>query len=104
MARKNSTPTFTHEIRLKTNLHQVRKLMIKFRALRELYNTVLGELFKRSQRMQSDTRYVETCKAYQKDKTNKDTQLAFDALQREYKLTQGYLQSFATSIKNQSYI
>ena len=104
MARKNSTPTFTHEIKLKTNLHQVRKLMIKFRALRELYNTVLGELFKRSQRMQSDTRYVETCKAYQKDKTNKDTQLAFDELKREYELTQGHLQSFATSIKNQSYM
>ena len=101
---KEYSPTFTHEIRLKTNQYQTRKVMIKFRALRELYNTVLGEMLKRNQQMLNDTRYQEACKAYRKDKSNKENRRTFDALQAEYKLNKGNFQTLATSIKNKTYM
>jgi hypothetical protein len=101
---RNTTPTFTHEIRLFTNTYQRRKLKIKFRALRELYNTVLGEIFKRFEGMLKDSRYQEACKLYRLDKTNKTSIQLFKDLEKDYELSKYHLQKFATHVKNTTYM
>ena len=63
-----TTPSFTHEFKLKVNDHSARKYNIKFKALQELYNTVLGEIFKRHDAMLDDPTYKEAQKLYKVEK------------------------------------
>lgn len=102
--RKPPTPSFTHELPLKTNKHQNRKLSIKFNALRELYNMVLSEIFKRERKMRQDPRFEHAVKLNNNDPLKKKGNPLFNLLQKEYFLEKGSLQSFSTQAKNSSYM
>lgn len=67
--KRPTTPTFIHEFRLKINTFQRRKLKIKFRALRELYNMVLGEIMKRERKLRLDPRYLIALSLYRVEAT-----------------------------------
>lgn len=102
--RKPPSPSFTHELLLKTNKYQNRKLSIKFNALRELYNMVLSEIFKRERKMRQDPRFAEAVSLNKKNPLNKKGKTLFNLLRKEYLLEKGNLQSFATQSKNSSYM
>jgi hypothetical protein len=102
--RKPPTPSFTHEFPLKTNKYQNRKLSIKFKALRELYNMVLSEIFKRERKMRQDPRFAEAVSLNKKDPLKKKGKSLFNLLRKEYLLEKANLQSFATQAKNSSYM
>ena len=103
-SKRPTTPTFTHEFRLKINVYQRRKLKIKFRALRELYNMVLGEIFKRENKLRLDPRYPIALALYRDESTKADGKALFEVLNKEYFLKKYDLQSFATNAKNSSYM
>ena len=65
---KTKTPTFIHELKLKTNAYQNRKLGIKFRALRELYNTQLAACMKVFRAMKKDQIYKQNIEDYLSNK------------------------------------
>ena len=98
------TPSFVHEFPLKTNKYQNRKVSIKFKALRELFNMVLGELLKRDRKMRKDPRFAEAIKLNKQDPLKKKGKPLFKLLRKEYFLEKGNLQSFATQAKNSSYM
>ena len=79
-----TTPTFTHEFRLKINAYQRRKLKIKFRSLRELYNMVLGEIFKRENKLRLDPRYPVALSLYRNESTKAEGKSLFEVLNKEY--------------------
>jgi putative transposase len=95
---------FTHEFLLKTNKYQKRKLFIKFIALRELYNMVLGEILKRNRKMIKDPKYAIASSLYRNEKTKKEGSVLFNELNTKYFLLKSNLQSFATQAKNSSYM
>ena len=101
---KKSTPSFTHEFPLKTNKHIERKLAIKFRCLRELYNMVLAEVFRRDRNLRKDPRFKQAILLSKKDKTKAEAKELFKALDEDYKFKNNCLQSFATCAKNSSYM
>lgn len=101
MARK-TTPTFTHEIPLRTNAYQNRKLLIKFRALREIYNQLLHILLDNHTQMISSDDYKVAQKLY-KSKPNKAKSL-FNSLSKEYNVTNSHIEKLATKIKNSCYM
>ena len=100
---KKSTPTFIHEFKLKTNKFQKRKLNIKFNCLRELYNNVLSECFYRLRQLKSDPQYCVACDLL-KSKNKKEAMIIFNELNEKYRFKKNYLQTFATHIKNNTYI
>lgn len=102
--RKASTPSFTHELRLKTNKYQNRKLSIKFKSLRELHNMVLSEIFKRERKMHKDPRFADAISLNKSDSLKKKGKTLFNLLRKEYLLEKDNLQSFATKAKNSSYM
>lgn len=124
--KKEITPTFNQEFALKTNKFQNRKLAIKFRALRELYNCVLAEIIARTKAMKQDPLYTQALLLYKiekettkktKEKDNNTDSVSieneepilksksiFEQLQKEYLLKKSNLQTFATRIKNSSYM
>ena len=117
---KKHTPTFIHELRLKTNAYQERKLTIKFRALRELYNTILGEALKAVNYLKNDPLYqqnlndyfinkkleksvdIEKLKQFTKEK--KRIQDIFNSLQDHHNFNKYYFQKIATKTKNKTYM
>ena len=101
---KKSTPSFTHEFPLKTNKHIERKLAIKFRCLRELYNMVLAEVFRRNKKLRNDLRFKQANLLNKKEETKAEAKLLYKVLDEDYKLKNNYLQSFATCAKNSSYM
>ncbi|CRK80198.1 hypothetical protein [Neobacillus massiliamazoniensis] len=58
--KRESTPTFTATIRLKTPPKQVKHLLMLSDCARQLYNACLGEGIKRLHRLQHTTLYRET--------------------------------------------
>ena len=101
---KPSTPSFTHQFLLDTCKHTERKYNIKFKASNELYNTILGEIFKRHYLMLADSRYQNARELYKKDNTKQEAKRLFEKLKVEYKLTKNDLQKFAKETKNKCYI
>lgn len=102
--KKPKNPTFVHQFLLKVNSFQKRKLKIKFRALRELYNMVLGEIIKREHKLRLDSRYKIALDLYRLEKTKQQGKDLFKILNNEYLLKKENLQSFATQAKNSSYM
>jgi hypothetical protein len=100
---KQATSTFIHEFKLKTNKFQERKLNIKFNCLRELYNNVLSECFHRLRQLRNDPQYTVACDLL-KSKNKKDATKIFNELNEKYQFKKNYLQTFATKIKNNTYI
>ena len=117
---KNKTPTFIHELKLLTTLYQERKLRIKFRALRELYNTILDQAIKAVNNLKNDPLYQTTLKAHFKNKKlansknpkvieqfkqeKKRINELFFALKEQYNVNKYYFQKIATSTKNKTYM
>ena len=101
--KKPSTSSFIHEFPLKVSKHSQRKYNIKFNAAKELYNSILGELFKRHKLMLSDIRYQNAIELY-KDNSKKEAQTLFDKLNVEYQITKNDLQKLAKDIKNKCYM
>lgn len=101
MARK-TTPTFTHEIGLRTNAYENRKLLIKFRALRELYNQLLHILLDNHNKMISSEEYKVARQLYKTDKESAKS--LFDSLSKEYNVTHSHIEKLATQIKNSCYM
>ena len=62
---RKTTPSFTHEFRLKTQPWKTRKALKKFNATRDLYNGCLGEGFKRLNKLRKDPRFDILVKEYQ---------------------------------------
>lgn len=104
MARKNTTPTFTHEIALRTNTHQNRKLLIKFRALKELYNTLLQELLDNHKKMISDDLFSHALRINKQTENKKEAKSLFDTLSKQYNVTNSHIEKLATQIKNKTYM
>lgn len=102
--KKPKNPTFIHQFLLKINAFQKRKLKIKFRALRELYNMVLGEIIKREIKLRLDSRYKTALELYRVEETKQQGKDLFKILNSEYLLKKENLQSFATQAKNSSYM
>ena len=100
MARKNTTPTFTHEIALRTNAYQNRKLLIKFRALKELYNVLLQELLDNHNQMISNNSFSIARKLYKNEETRQEAKSLFNQLSNEYNVTNSHIEKLATKIKN----
>ena len=98
------TPSYIHDFLLKTNKHIDRKLAIKFRCLRELYNMVLAEVFRRNKKLRNDPRFKQANLLNKKEETKPEAKLLYKALDEDYKLKNNYLQSFATCAKNSSYM
>jgi hypothetical protein len=61
---RDATPTYIHQFSLKTCPWQVRKLIIRMNALRDLYNGVLGEGFKRLNKLRKDPKHQRCIKEY----------------------------------------
>jgi hypothetical protein len=114
---KPTTPSFTYEFKLKASDHSIRKYNIKFKALQELYNTIMGEIFKRHNAMLDDPSYKEAQKLYKvekkeankkNDKTKTEGELTsktlFTALIIKYCLSKYELQAFAKSTKEKCYM
>ena len=99
-----NTPSYIHDFPLKTNKHIDRKLAIKFRCLRELYNMVLAEVFRRNKKLRNDPRFKKANLLNKKEETKPEAKLLYKALDEDYKLKNNYLQSFATCAKNSSYM
>ena len=104
MARKNITPTFTHEIALRTNAYQNRKLLIKFRALKELYNVLLQELLDNHNQMISNDSFSIARKLYKNEETRQEAKSLFNQLSNEYNVTNSHIEKLATKIKNKTYM
>lgn len=94
--------TFTHELKLDINDFQYRKLNIKFNCLQELYNTVLAESFHRLRQLKLDPDYSVAIQLYKTDKSK--AKKIFQDLDKKYKFKKNFLQSFATNIKNSTYM
>ena len=62
---RKTTPSFTHEFRLKTQYWKTRKALKKLNATRDLYNGCLGEGFKRLNKLRKDPRFDILVKEYQ---------------------------------------
>lgn len=101
---KPKTPSFTHEFRLNPSNHAIRKYNIKFKALQELYNTVLGEIFKRHDHMLSDSCHQEARELHKSDDTKKKAKQLFSKLQNTYGLSKNDLQKFAKLTKDNCYM
>lgn len=95
---------FIHQFKLIVNSFQKRKLKIKFRALRELYNMVLGEIIKRERKLRLDSRYKNALDLYRVESTKQEGKDLFKVLNNDYLLNKQDLQSFATQAKNSSYM
>jgi len=105
--KKNKKPkklAFIHQFKLIVNSFQKRKLKIKFRSLRELYNMVLGEIIKREHKLRLDSRYKTALELYRVESTKQEGKDLFKTLNNEYLLNKQDLQSFATQAKNSSYM
>ena len=102
--KKPSTASFIQEFPLKVSKHSQRKYNIKFNSAKELYNAILGELFKRHKLMLSDSRYQNTIELYKQDNSKSKAQTIFDKLNIEYQITKNDLQKLAKDIKNKCYI
>ena len=102
--KKPSTSSFIHEFPLKVSKYSEKKYNIKFNAAKELYNAILGELFKRHKLMLSDNRYQNARELYQQDNSKEKAQTLFDKLNVEYKNTKNDLQKLAKDIKNKCYM
>jgi hypothetical protein len=61
---KDTTPTYIHQFPLRTCPWQVRKLMIRMNALRDLYNGIMGEGFKRLNKLRKDPKHQQCIKEY----------------------------------------
>jgi putative transposase len=101
--KKISTPSFTHEFKLNVSDHSARKYNIKLKALQELYNTILGEIFKRDKAMRSDLSYQQARKLHNSDNKSKAKTLFFK-LQNTYALSKNDLQKFAKLTKEKCYM
>lgn len=101
---KPKNPTFIHQFKLRVNAYQQRKLKIKFRALRELYNMVLSEIIKRERKLRLDLRYKMALDLYRVEETKQEGKDLFKVLNSYYLLKKENLQSFATQSKNSSYM
>lgn len=117
---KTITPSFTHELKLITNNYQERKLSIKFMALKELYNTILGIGFKRLREMKKDPIYKQVIADYiinKKLEHKKDVLIQekfkkeqkrlfniFNQLNKQYGFEQYLFQKIATETKNNTYM
>ena len=101
---KPKTPSFTHEFRLNPSDYAIRKYNIKFKALQELYNTVLGEIFKRHVDMLSDPCHQEARVLHKSDDTKKKAKTLFSKLQNKYGLSKNDLQKFAKLTKDNCYM
>lgn len=101
MARK-TTPTFTHEIPLRTNAYQNRKLLIKFRALREIYNQLLHVLLDNHDKMISSDDYKVAKQLYKTEP--KKAKSLFNKLSNQYNVTNPHIEKLATTIKNSCYM
>ena len=102
--KKISTPSFIHEFKLSLSDHSRRKYNIKFKALQELYNTILGEILKRHKAMLADLRHHEAIVLHRSDNTKKEAKLLFSKLQNAYGLSKNDLQKFAKLTKNNCYM
>ena len=102
--KKPSTSSFIHEFPLKVSKYSQRKYNIKFNAAKELYNAILGELFKRHNLMLSDNRYQHARELYKQDNSKAEAQTIFDNLRVEYKITKNDLQKLAKDIKDKCYM
>lgn len=100
----NSTPTFIHEFLLKTNKYQIKKLNIKFKVLKELYNTLLAEVFKRHKKSLNDPRRKEAIEFYNNKKTKIHANKLFNQIKKDHGLSKYDLQKVATYKKNNSYM
>ena len=100
---RRNTKSFIHELKLRPSKHAQRKLNIKFNCLRELYNNVLGECFKRLRQLRFDPLYAVAIDYY-KSKEKEKGQAILKELNIKYGLTKTKLQTFATSIKNNTYM
>lgn len=98
------TPSFIHEFSLKTNKFQERKLSIKFKCLRELYNFALSELFKRQKMMYNDPNYKVALSFYRNENTKTLGKELFKELNDKYLLNKGNIQSSCTKVKNNTYM
>lgn len=67
---KDKTLTMTHQIALNVNARDRRLLRLKFRGLRELYNTLLGFLLKQDKKRQKDPIFIQNCQDYREVKLN----------------------------------
>jgi putative transposase len=102
--KKPSTPSFTHEFKLSVSDHSRRKYNIKFKALQELYNTILGEIFNRHDAMLSDLNYQQAIELYKVEETKKKAKTLFSKLQNTYALSKNDLQKFAKLTKEKCYM
>ena len=98
------TPSFVHELSLKTNKFKERKLSIKFKALRELFNFALAELFKRQKMMYNDPNYKIALSFYKNKSTKSLGKDLFKYLNDKYFLNKGDIQAACTKVKNNTYM
>lgn len=76
---KKSTPTFVHEMPLRTDFRLAHALTKRFDVMHFPYNVVLQEMLARLERMRDDPRYQTA-----RQMSGKDRSIAFAALRKEY--------------------
>lgn len=59
-----NTPTMIHELALTVNASERRLLRLKFRGLKEIYNTLLAFLLKQDEKRSHDAIFIQNCKNY----------------------------------------
>src|SRR5947207_2181302 len=88
----DKTPTYILQLKLKTETFQEYILEKRFEIARKLCNRYLGELLKRKQKMEHDTRYVHWIKQEKSKEKNK----VLSDLRQEYGLSFVSIDAFAT--------
>ena len=102
--KKDSTPSFVCEFPLKTNKYIDKKLGIKFRCLRDLYNMTLAECFKRHNKLMNDPKYAEAIALNKSIDTKKQANDIFRELDEKYLLKESHLHSYTKEAKALSYM
>ena len=91
---KNSTPSFITEIPLKTGSWEESVLKKRFFAAKQQYNALLGECFKRLDRMRSDPRFKQACELYKEKGKKQEAKSIFKQLNEEYSYREYDLYSY----------
>ena len=102
--KRDSTPSFVCEFPLKTNKYIDKKLGIKFRCLRDLYNMTLAECFKRHKKLMNDPRYAEAIALNKSIDTKKQANDIFRELDEKYLLKESDLHTYTKEAKALSYM
>ncbi|HDX9590637.1 transposase [Bacillus multifaciens] len=99
--KKEKTPSYIADIRMRTNKKQTRNLLVKGEMGRLLYNACLGESLKRLQKIKKTDLYKETI-ALDKVKDKEKRKDNFKQLNETFGFTDASIQSFGTKTKNDS--